>query len=232
MKTFLIIGCLIFSLSTIGQKHSISINYKPSLTFLGKQKQSFEYPYFKSRKGNKTFNNSANLLYKYKITSKINVSTGLEFSQQGQNINLQTNSDIPEDNKNIIFWSQLNYFRIPLTFGYSIFLKNKSELDFYTGLSFGIATKREDNYQDVKFEDILLPPANKRYQEQDWAIPVGINYQKSLTKNINAIFGIEYMVGLKNSFYDNGFSKFGVLSEFDNSRQKRLSINIGIGFNL
>ena len=53
-----------------------------------------------------------------------------------------------------------------------------------------------------------------------------------MTKNTNAILGVEYLVGLTNSFTENGASKFGVLSEFDNSKQKRLSINIGIGFNL
>lgn len=231
MKSFIIINCILFSLSTNGQKHKITINYKPSLTYLGKQNQSFENYYFRARKGNNTFNNSVNVLYSYEISSKINLTTGLEFSNQGQNINFKINSVIPENN-DVVFWTQLKYFRIPLTFGYSIFKMKKSQLNIHSGLSLGIATRRKDNYQNIILEDILLPPADKRYKNQDWAIPVGVNYQRVLTKNTNAILGVEYLVGLTNSFTENGASKFGVLSEFDNSKQKRLSINIGIGFNL
>jgi hypothetical protein len=41
------------------------------------------------------------------------------------------------------------------------------------------------------------------------------------------------LVGLTNTFTKNVTSEYiGALSEFDNSKQKRLSINIGIGFNL
>ncbi len=63
-------------------------------------------------------------------------------------------------------------------------------------------------------------------------MPTGINYQKELTSKVFANFGIEYLLGLTNAFSENGGSKFGVLSEFDNSKQSRLSFNIGIGFSL
>ena len=231
MKIYIIFLCLFFTLSAIGQKHSISINYKPSLTYFGRQTQSFDNFYFFSRKGDKTFSNSANILYSYKVSSKISITTGLEYSQQGQNISFNADSVFPSNNKRI-FKIELNYFRIPLTIGYSIFKIKKSELNIYSGLSLGIATKRKDNYQDIILEDILLPPADKRYKNQDWAVPIGVNYQRGLTKNIFATFGVEYLVGLTNSFTENGGSKFGVLSEFDNSKQKRLSINIGISINL
>ena len=231
MKTYFIFLCIFFSISAIGQKHSISINYKPSLTYFGRQTQSFDNYYFFSRNGDKTFNNSANILYSYKVSSKIRISIGLEYSQQGQNISFNADSAFPSNNRRI-FNIELNYLRIPLAIGYSVFKLKKSELDIYSGLSLGFVTKRKDNYQNIILEDILLPPADKRYKNQDWAIPIGVNYQRALTKNTIAIFGVEYLVGLTNSFTENGASKFGVLSEFDNSKQKRLSINIGIGFNL
>ena len=72
----------------------------------------------------------------------------------------------------------------------------------------------------------------KRYKNKDWAIPVGINYEKELTSKVFADFGLEYLLGLTNAFSENGTSKFGVLSEFDNSKQSRLALNIGIGFRL
>ncbi len=75
--------------------------------------------------GNKTFNSAANILYSYTFLSKFNVKTGVEFSQQGQNINFKTNSVIPENN-NIIFKTRLNYIRIPITIGYSIFKGKKT----------------------------------------------------------------------------------------------------------
>lgn len=231
MKAIIIVICILFSDTISGQKHRVSVNYKPSLTYFGKQKESFNNAYFDSRSGNKTFNNSANILYSYKVLSKFNLTTGVEFSQQGQNINFKTNSVIPE-NSNVIFWTKLHYVRIPVTVGYSVFKKKNSEIYITTGLSLGFAAKREDNYNGIINEYILLPPPEKRYEEQDWAIPIEINYQKTLSKNFVAIFGFEYLIGLTNSFNENAGSKFGVLSEFDNSKQKRLAINIGIGFNL
>lgn len=231
MKSILVIVCILFSIITVGQEHTISINYKPSLTYLGKQKENFDNLYFNSRSGKNTFNNSANILYSYKFLSKFNLTTGVELSQQGQNINFKTNSVIPE-NSNVIFWTKLNYVRIPVTVGYSIFNRKNSEIHINTGLSLGFVIKREDNYNGIIPEYILLPPAEKRYKEKDWAIPIGINYQKTFTKNVFAIFGFEYLIGITNSFNENPGSKFGVLSEFNNSKQRRLAINIGIGFNL
>lgn len=231
MKAILIFSCLFCSIISNGQTHRISINYKSSLTYLGKQTQGFDNFYFDSRSGNNTFNNAANFLYSYTFLSKFNVTTGLEFSQQGQNINFKTNSSIPENN-NVIFKTQLNYFRIPITIGYSILKFKKDELNINTGVSLGFVTKRVDNYQDIILEDILLPQAEKRYKDKDLAIPIGINYQRILTKQFSAIFGVEYLVGLTNSFNENEASKFGVLSEFDNSKQNRLSINVGISINL
>ena len=231
MKAILIFSCLLCSITSNGQKHRISINYKPSLTYLGKQTQGFDNFYFDSRSGNKTFNSTANILYSYTFLSKFNVTTGVEFSQQGQNINFKTNSVIPENN-NIIFKTRLNYIRIPITIGYSILKGEKDELNINTGVSLGFVTKRVDNYQDIILQDILLPRAEKRYKDKDLAIPIGVNYHRILTKQFSAIFGFEYLVGLTNSFNENGASKFGVLSEFDNSKQKRLSVNFGIGFNL
>jgi hypothetical protein len=76
MKTYFNFFFLCFSYAAIGQKHSLSINYKPSLTYFGKQ--------------NEHFNN---------------------------------------------------------------------------------------------FESILLPPADKRYRNIDWAIPIGIKYQKNFSLN-------------------------------------------------
>lgn len=231
MKAILIFSCLLCSIISNGQKHRISINYKPSLTYLGKQKQEFNDFYFDSRSGKKTFNSSANILYSFTFSSKFNFTTGLEFSQQGQNINFKTNSVIPESN-NVIYWTQLNYVRIPITIGYSILKGGKDELNVNTGLSLGFVTKRVDNYQDIILQDIFLPGAEKRYKDKDLAIPIGINYHRFLTKKITVIFGVEYLSGLTNSFNENGASRFGVLSEFDNSKQNRLSINVGIGINL
>lgn len=231
MKIYFIFLCLFLSVSAIGQKHSISINYKPSFTYFGKQTQRFNNSYFTSRRGNTTFRNTANILYSYRLSSKIKITTGLEYSQQGQNINFDADSLLPGNNRRV-FKIELNYLRIPLTIGYSIFKMEKSEFTIYSGLSIGIVTIRNDNYQNIILEYILLPPPGKRYKNQDWAVPIGINYQRALTKNTSAILGAEYLVGLTNSFTDYGGSKFGVLSEFDNSRQNKLSINIGIGFNL
>ncbi len=49
MKAILIFSCLLGSNTSNGQKHRISINYKPSLTYLGKQTQGFDNFYFVSR---------------------------------------------------------------------------------------------------------------------------------------------------------------------------------------
>lgn len=231
MKTYLIFLCLFFSNAGIAQKHSISINYKPSFTYFGQQIQSFHNYYFHSRSGDVTFNNTANILYSYNLSSKIKVTTGLEYSQQGQNISFIADSAFPGSNKKDLV-IELNYLRMPLTIEYSIFKIKKSEIKVYSGISFGIVTKRNDNYQSIILEYILLPSAVKRYKNQDWAIPFGINYQRALSRNTNAIFGVEYLTGLTNSFTINGASQFGVLSEFDNSKQKRISLTIGIGFNL
>ena len=231
MKTYWILLSLFFSEAAIGQQHSLSINYKPSLTYFGQQTQSFHHYYFHSRSGDKTFNNTVNILYGYKLSSKIKITTGLEYAQQGQNISFIADSAFPSSNKkNLVI--ELNYFRIPLTIEYSIFKIKKSELKIYSGVSFGIATKRSDNYQYIILENILLPPAEKRYKNQNWAIPIGINYERALTRKTNAILGGEYLSGLTNSFTENGAFQFGVLSEFDNSRQKRISLSFGIGINL
>ena len=233
MKANLFIFCLILTVSAIGQKQSIYINYKPSFTYFGKQSQSFHNYYFASRKGDQTFNNSVNVLYNYKLSSRICFGTGLEYSQQGQNVNFNADSALPSNNRQILK-IDLNYFRIPFTINYTIFKMKNSELNIYSGISFGMATKCKDNYQDiiVQREYINLPPSVKRYKKVDWAIPMGANYKKELTKKVFANFGIEYLVGLTDSFSENAFSKFGVLSEFENSKQSRLSLNIGIGVGL
>lgn len=77
-----------------------------------------------------------------------------------------------------------------------------------------------------------MAPAKERYKNSDWAIPIGINYQRKLTSKVFASLGIDYLLGLTNAFSETGTSKFGVLSEFDNSKQNRLSLNIAIGFGL
>jgi hypothetical protein len=168
-------------------------------------------------------------MYRFKLSSRISLATGLEYSQQGQNVNFNADSAFPP---NQILKIELNYARIPLTIDYSIFKMKKSELIVYSGISFGIAIKRKDNYQDIIPEQILLPPAEKRYKNKDWAIPVGLNYKSELTSKVFVNFGCEYLVGLTNAFSENGPSTFGVLSEFDNSRQSRLALNIGIGFSM
>jgi hypothetical protein len=179
------------------------------------------------------------------LSSKIKITSGLEYSQQGQNIRFNGDRIFSDDTG--LLKIELNYIRIPLTIEYSIFKIKRSELNIHSGLSLGIVTKRKDNYQDVLSQEYnlispalgvrttILPPANKRYKNQDWAIPIGVNYQRALEKNTFAIFGVEYLVGLTNTFTKNVASNsvdFEALSEFDNSKQKRLSINIGIGFHL
>jgi len=231
MKANLFILCLILTVSAIGQKQSILINYKPSLTYFGKQSQSFHNYYFASRKGDQTFNSSVNILYNYKLSPRISFGTGLEYSQQGQNINFNADSAFPSVNRQILK-IELNYLRIPFTINYSILKMKKSELNIYSGISLGLAIKRKDNYQNIILENILLPPAEKRYKNKDWAIPIGVNYKKELTTKVFANFGCEYLLGLTNAFTENGASKFGVLSEFDNSKQNRLALNIGLGFSL
>ena len=78
MKPYSIILCLIVSVFAIGQKQNISINYKPSLTYFGKQSQTFHNYYFASRNGDQTLNSSVNILYNYKLSSRFNLATGLE----------------------------------------------------------------------------------------------------------------------------------------------------------
>jgi hypothetical protein len=231
MKAYLFILCLFLTVFSFGQRQSISINYKPSLTCFGKQSQSFKNYYFASRKGDRTFNSSVNILYSCKLSSTISFTTGLEYSQQGQNVNFNADSAFPGNNRQILK-IELNYMRIPFTIDYSLFKIKNSALTIYTGISLGIAIKRKDNYQDIILERILLPHAEKRYKNMDWAIPVGVNYKKEITSKVFANFGFEYLAGLTNTFSENDASKFGVLSEFDNSRQSRVSLNIGIGFNL
>ena len=98
MKHLILMLCFFVCFSAFGQKHSISINYKPSLTYFGRQSQSFDNFYFASRKGNNTFNSSANILYSYKLSSTISLTTGLEYSQQGQNISFNADSAFPSNN--------------------------------------------------------------------------------------------------------------------------------------
>ncbi len=231
MKSYLFISCLFLSVSSIGQGQSISINYKPSFTYFGKQSQNFHNYYFSSRKGNQTFNSSANILYSYNLSSRLSLATGLEYSQQGQNINFNADSAFPSNNRKILRIEH-SYLRIPLTVNYSIFKIKKSELNIYSGISLGMAIKRKDNYQDIIREYILLSSAEKRYKTTDLAIPIGLNYKKELTSKIFANFGCEYLLGLTNAFSENGAPKFGVLSEFDNSKHNRVALNIGIGISL
>lgn len=231
MRIYFVIACFFLTPPAIGQKHSIWINYKPSLTYLGKQSQTFNNSYFASRKGNETFNHTASILYSYKLSRKIGFTTGVEYSQQGQNINFNADSVFPSSNR-VIFKVELNYLRIPLTFNYTIIQKKKAELGIYSGVNMGFAIKRKDNYQDIILEYILLPLAEKRYKEMDWAIPMGINYKKALTSNAFVNIGFEYLFGLTDAFSEKSLSKFGVLSEFANSKQRRLALNLGMGFRL
>ena len=99
-------------------------------------------------------------------------------------------------------------------------------------MNLGMVVRRKDNYQVIILENILLPPAEKRYKNIDWAVPIGINYKKELTAKLFATIGIEYLLGLTDAFSENGASKFGVLSEFSNSKQSSLSLNVGLGLNL
>lgn len=233
MKRYLFVLCLFMASSSFGQRHSISINYKPSLTYFGKQSQSFHDDYFVSRKGDQTFNSSVNILYTYRPFSKVSISTGIEYSQQGQNINFNADSVYPSNSRKILK-IKLNYLRIPLTINYSIFKIKNSELNIYSGISMGLATSRKDNYENVVvLREYFGYPSNiDRYKKVDWAIPFGAAYKTELTKNVFANFGIEYLIGLTESFTENRLAKFGVLSQFDNSKQSRLSLNIGIGFSL
>jgi hypothetical protein len=231
MKIIFLLFSLFTTINLFGQAHSISVNYLPSITTFGKQKQSFNHYHFKSRNGKTTFNSAANVLYKFQATPKIGIGMGLEFSPQGQNIQFETNSAIVESKGNT-YSTELNYFRIPLTVNYAIVNRNKNKLIVYSGLNVGFATKRKDNYNDIIFEAILLAPAEERYKDNDFAIPVGINLQRKLCNKIFASFSFEQMFGITNSFSDNSFSRFGVLSEFKNSKQNRTSLNIGLGINL
>ena len=231
MKVYLFTLCLFLTAFTFGQKHSISINYKPSLTYFGKQSQNFDNFYFVSRRGDQTFNSSINISYRYQFYSTISLAIGLEYSQQGQNINFNADSAFPSYTRQILK-IELNYLRIPFTVNCSVFKMNKSELSIYSGISLGLAVKCQDNYQDIIIERILLPPAEKRYKNKDWAIPIGVNYKKELTSKAFMNVGAEFLLGLTNAFSENAASKFGVLSEFNNSKQNRFALNVGLGFRL
>jgi hypothetical protein len=216
-------------MSALGQRHSLSINYKPSFSYLGKQHQNFEHDYFTSRKGRTTFKYAVNLLYNYQFSSEVSISTGVEYAQQGQNIRLKINTSISE-NKYGTFSTRLNFTRVPLLIQYRPLKNNQYGLSVYSGVSVGFSNHREDNYNDIIPEAILLAPSPKRYKNYDIAIPMGINLKRSLSKNLFANLGLEYMQGLTNSFTK--INKFGVLSEFSNSRLSRLSLNIGLGLAL
>ncbi len=102
MKIFLFTSCMFLTVFSFGQKHSVSINYKPSLTYFGKQSQPFNHYYFASRKGDQTFNSSANILYTYNLSSRLSVTSGVEYSQQGQNINFNADSAFPSTNRQML----------------------------------------------------------------------------------------------------------------------------------
>ena len=227
MKLLFFPICILLSLSSLGQKQNISINYKPSFTYFGKQNQSFANSYFESRNGRNTFHNTVNILYNCQLNSKFSLSSGLEYSEQGQSIDLKSSWIGGRT-----FAVELNYLRIPLTLSYDFLSSRKNKLSLYSGLSVGFVIKRKDNYQNVIIEAILLPPAEKRYKDYDWGIPFGVTFQKNISKTIFANLGAEYLLGLTNSFSENSASKFGVLSEFANSKQSRAALNIGIGLRL
>lgn len=226
MKVKLLIVFLFLSALTFGQKQSISINYKPSLTFLGKQNQEFQHYYFKSRKGDLTFKSAANILYTYQLFNRLSLTAGLEYAQQGQNIHFDTATQFGNGN---ILKIELNYLRIPFTINYTVIKETGWELIAYSGISLGLVTKRHDNYQNMIMEAILLAPSEQEYKDQDWAIPMGVTYKKELTSNLSASFNLEYLLGITNAFSE---KRFGVLSQFDNSKQSRLSVGIGISYNL
>src|SRR5687768_3626098 len=101
MKSYLLLCSFFLFVSANAQRHSFSINYKPSLTFFGRQSQNFQHPYFASRRGNQTFRSTANILYKHNLTSRIGFATGIEYSQQGQDINFGADSVSPSNNRKI-----------------------------------------------------------------------------------------------------------------------------------
>lgn len=227
MKQLLIPICILVSLPAFAQKHSISINYKPGLSYFGKQKEQFDLSnsHFQSRDGNSTFRNSVNILYSYRIASKFTLSTGVEYAEQGQNIDFNAGAER-------VYKVELNYWRIPLTLSYDLFSFRQNKLSIYSGVSIGFAAKKNDNYQYIITENILLPPAEKRYKDKDWAIPLGINLQKNLSKMMFVKFGAEYMFGLTNAFSDFSGSRIAELSQFAHSKQSRASLNIGVGIRL
>lgn len=94
-----------------------------------------------------------------------------------------------------------------------------------------LAIKRKDN-QDIILEDILLPSAEKRFINTDLAIPIGFTYKRELTSKIFVNVGCEYLLGLRNAFSKIGASGYGILTVFNNSKQNRIALNIGIGINL
>lgn len=225
MRAFLLMLCLCMAAFSFGQKHSISINYKPSLTFLGKQNQAFQHYYFKSRKGDLTFKSAASILYTYQLFNRLSLTAGLEYAKQGQNIHFDTATQFGNGN---ILKIELNYVRIPFTINYTVIKETGWELIAYSGISLGLVTKRHDNYQNMIMEAIGLPPSEQEYKDQDWAVPMGVIYKKELTSKLSASFNLEYLLGITNAFSE---KRFGVLSQFDNSKQRRLSVGIGISYN-
>lgn len=216
--------------AALAQRQSLSIAYKPSMTFLGKQSQKFRNYYFSSREGKTTVRSSVAVLYYFPVEEKFGISAGLEYAQQGQQVNFKADSAWPTYN-HVQLNITLNYLRIPLLFSYELLHHGNSGLQLFTGVNVGIAVKKEDNYQNIILEDILLPPANKRYQDVDVAIPVGINYCVRFSKKMYGHLGASYSFGLVDAFNKTGAARFGVLSEFDNSKQSSLSLNAGLGIN-
>jgi hypothetical protein len=231
MRTCIFAICVMQTLSAFAQSQSISFNYQPSLSYFGKTQQSFHDNYFASRKGDATLNSAFNILYSIRISPKLKISTGLEYAQQGQNINFNADSAWPSSNHQVLK-IQLDYVRIPLMISYTILRTKKSELDIYSGASLGFAIEKNDNYQEIILEAILLPPSSKRYKDMDWAVPVGLNFKRQLNSRLFVNLGCEYLAGLTNSFSDRSFSSFGVLSQFSHSRQSRLGLRVGMGFDL
>jgi hypothetical protein len=228
MKLYFCLFFVFYFLSASGQQHSLSLNYKSALSYFSNQRQSFQESYFTSKKGRSTLTSSVGIFYRYRPLGKIAFTTGVEYARQGQNILF--NNSYP-GNHDVTFKVELAYIRIPLLLNYMLYQTKKLELSLYSGVSVGFATRRYDNYQAIIYENILLPPAENRYKKQDWAMPIGIDFRTNLTKRTFVTFGAAYELGLTNTFSENPASRFGVLSQFEHSRQSRLALNAGVGFN-
>jgi hypothetical protein len=221
MKQLFLFVCLLISYTSFGQKHSISIHHKPGYTFIGNQNQIINFSWYGSRSGMNTFNNTINLLYNYQSTSKLSFSTGIEYAEQGQNVGL-----VYRGGTRTTLEAELNYLRIPVILSYDCISTSEYKLIFYSGVNFGFTVKKEDNYQDIFLADVLISPVNDRYKSTDWAIPLGITYQKNISKIFFANFGAEYLLGLTD------VSKFGIFSMLNHSRSGRATINFGFGIRL